>query len=301
VRAIIRNELSGDALPEAIRPVLGHIAAAEGKMIRPALVLLAGLACGKMTQKHVHVATIMEMLHQATLLHDDVLDQARTRRGMPAANRIWGDTAAILAGDLVLSRVMACCAGLGSKTSSEIAAMAGQICRGELHQVLRRGHWQITQQEYLQFIQDKSAVFFAICCRLGATLSGARQGYVKALESYGLLVGMAFQISDDLQDLLSGPQPCHDLATGTVTLPIIHMLEIADAGTRRQWTKRLDSGTYRPNELAKALVDHGSVAYTNQVIKGYLDQALRYLDAIRPSRPRQYLTSLAHYCAGPRS
>ncbi|MDH7599524.1 MAG: polyprenyl synthetase family protein [Sedimentisphaerales bacterium] len=299
VQELIHDELYGQAIPDCIRPVLDHVLASKGKMIRPALVLLSGLACNKITDRHICVAAIMEMLHQATLLHDDVLDQARTRRGRPATNRLWGDKVAILVGDYILSHVMASSAGLGSKVSTIIAEMARRVCTGELHQVLRRGHWQIDQQEYLQIIRDKSASFFVACCRLGAELAGARAVYVNALEGYGLSLGMVFQINDDLQDLLVGPEDGHDISTGTVTLPIISLLERTDNPSRRTWLRRLDSGRYRRDLLNKALKRHGALAYTNQIIQAYLQEALAYLTRIQQTVAKHSLVQLAYYSARP--
>lgn len=280
-----------------IRHILGH----KGKMIRPALVLLSGMACGSISSYHKRTAAVMELMHQATLLHDDVIDQAAIRRGMPTINRLCGNSAAVLVGDAILATVMEHAALLGPTVSIPLAHMARRVCCGEIRQVLARNRWSMTEDQYLQIVKDKSASLFATCCRLGATLSGGPASQIKSLAGYGLNLGMAFQLRDDILDLVAdqkalGKPAYNDIGTGTPTLPVIRMLKALDTKARRAWIRKLTTGQYDKRHLTQALRQTGSVTYAQTKAQGYAAKAIRLLGPVKSQMAVLGLISLADYC-----
>jgi octaprenyl-diphosphate synthase len=282
------SELTDETLADSVRPLLDHVLKGRGKMIRPGLVLAAGQCIRGVTEDHIEAAAIMEMIHQATLLHDDVLDCAETRRGNPSANHLWGNSAAILLGDMVLSRVLLRCTDLRSEVARVVADMACRVCRGELCQTLQRTHWQITEREYLQIIADKSASFFGACCRVGAILSEATPEQQDALADYGLNVGMAFQMTDDVLDLvadseLAGKSTGRDAGMGTPTLPVIHLLQAMDAADRADLIDRLKRTEDMSDRLRELTARHGSLDYVRSRCQRYVAQALRSLERVGSS------------------
>ena len=300
VRSMMAAEFTGEVLSSPLRPLIDHVLGASGKMIRPGLVLVSGLGCGRLTEQHVLAAAIMEMIHQATLLHDDVLDGADTRRGRPSPNHLWGNTAAVLLGDLVLSRVLRRCADLRPEVARVVADMACRVCRGELGQTLQRANWQISEQEYLDIIADKSASFFGACCTLGAILADAPAEQTEAMAAYGLNLGMAFQMTDDVLDLVADPDQTGkstgcDAAGGTLTLPVIHLLKVLDRSGRDDLVDRLGRAGDLLGWLRDLAVRHGSLDYARCRCQGYVDQALRSLETVGRSKAREALEALAHH------
>lgn len=242
----------------------------------------------------------MEMIHQATLLHDDVLDGADTRRGRPAANRLWGNEAAVLMGDLVLSRVLARCADLRPEVARVVSDTAYRVCQGELRQTLQRGNWQITEQEHLQIIADKSASFFSGCCRAGAVLSDSSGQQAEAMAAYGLNLGMAFQVTDDVLDLLADPEQVgkstgRDIGMGTLTLPLIHLLRVMGKADREALLDRFHRDEDVSHSLRDLTIRHGSLDYVRVSCEHYVDQALRCLDGVGRSDAREALVDLAQH------
>ena len=181
VRELIKQQLSASAKPGDIGGLLKHISSRSGKMIRPGLVLLAGRCCGKITDTHIRVAAVIEMIHNATLLHDDVIDEGKKRRGLPTINSLWGNESAVLLGDFMLSRVFKMCAELESQVANVIAAAAVRLCEGELRQVVQKHNWQLSETEYIDVITEKSAVLFSSSCLLGALLAGASESQTQSL------------------------------------------------------------------------------------------------------------------------
>lgn len=302
VRSLIVAELAPESLPDPVRPLVDHALAGTGKMIRPGLVLLSGLGCGRLSAQHLRAAVVMEMIHQATLHHDDVLDVADTRRGRPATRRVWGNAAAVLLGDLVLSRVLRRCVDLRRDVARVVADMAYRVCQGELRQTLTRGDRQVTESEYLEVIEDKSASFFAACCRVGAILAGASEEQVHAMGLYGLNVGMAFQITDDLLDVVASPEEVgkpagRDAGTGTMTLAVIHLLRVLDKADRDDLTGRLEHGEDLTDWLQGAATKLGSLDYVRSRGKWYVRRALRHLKPIVVKDAKRALADLARYSA----
>lgn len=287
-----------------------------GKMIRPGLVLLAGASCGRITGEHLRVAAVIEILHNATLLHDDVIDEGKVRRGAPTVNQLWGNESAVLLGDFLLSRVFKMCAELEPWITRVIAAAAGRVCEGELRQTACRQNWHISEPEYIEIITEKSAALFSCCCYLGGLLARAGQTEVQALSEFGLNAGIAFQIADDLQDIIgdenkTGKMPGSDIDKHKLTLPVIHLLKVADdkekseitdsyltaAQTYSEQNKKRDERGWTRNELTELLNRYGSIEYTRKRAKEFAARAIGALAQFKDSAAKDALIETAEFMA----
>jgi len=270
---------------------LESIGVGGGKLFRPALVLLSGRACGSLGQEHIELAALVELVHTATLLHDDVIDKAGMRRGGPTANVLWGNTAAVLQGDFLLSKAFLAGAKLNIPTATLVLGRtAEKICRGELLQNLRRGDWRIGQRQYLEIIQAKTASLFEAGCYLAALGSGADKKAADLLAEYGRCVGLAFQITDDILDITgdsskAGKTLRTDLAQGKLTLPVIHFLRSAGPDGRNKLKGR--------HRLALLLEKSGSLKYARRKAADFATEAVRALGSLRPGRARNALEAIA--------
>jgi octaprenyl-diphosphate synthase len=300
VRAMIERELSDCSGP--VKDLAGYIAAGKGKMIRPGLVLLSGLACGGITQKHIRAGAIVEMIHNATLLHDDVVDEGTMRRGAATLNHLRGNESAVLLGDFLLSRVFRLCVGLDRKAAETIASAAVRTCEGELRQTTQRGNWRLGESEYIETIAEKTAALFSGACELGAMLAGAGESQVKKLADYGRKMGIAFQITDDLLDLTgdqakTGKPIGNDLERGKLTLPLIHFFNSADEKERAAAIKRIScrqtNGKRARAALGKMLREHGSIEYARSRAEEFVKQAIGSLAGIKNSEGKTSLIETA--------
>ena len=269
-------------------------------MLRPGLVLLAGACFGPLTERHIEIAAVMEMIHGATLLHDDVLDNGQTRRGMATVNRIWGNEPAVLLGDFVLSQVFRVVADLDPPASRIIADTAIRVCQGELRQVVRKQDWELREEEYIGIISDKSAAFFSGCCRIGALLAEAPKEQVEALARYGLLAGIAFQMTDDLLDITgdesqTGKTTQSDVAALKLTLPLIHLLQSVDASGRGEVHAMLSNPGSFDGRLGAMLRRHGSLDYARRRAGEYVRQAGDALCSVPPGPAKDALNQTAEF------
>jgi octaprenyl-diphosphate synthase len=299
---LIRRSLVAPQSARELEPLLEHFLSRGGKMIRPALVLLGGACLGRITDEHVQVAAIVEMLHDATLLHDDVLDDGQTRRGVPTVNCLWGNESAVLLGDFVLSRVFRMAAGLDPPVARLVAETAVRVCEGELRQVAQKQNWQLSEAEYISIITEKSAAFFSGCCRLGGLLAQAETPQIEALDRYGLYAGIAFQIVDDLLDIAgdearTGKTPQSDLGKSKLTLAAIHLLETVEASARDEVCALLDHPTDSKRELTDMFQRHGSLDYAHQCARTYVIRATDALKPLPAGDAKQALIETAHFMA----
>jgi len=302
VRELIKESLNFSDGSVDIRHLLDHINARSGKMLRPGLVLLVGDCCGKITDDHIRVAAIVEMVHNATLLHDDVVDDGQIRRGLPTINNLWGNESAVLLGDYLLSKVFKMSADLQPDVAKSIAAIAVRVCRGELRQVVQRENRQLTEQEYIDIITDKSAAFFSGCCRLGALLAQAGETQIQAMECFGLNSGIAFQITDDLLDITAdesqtGKSADSDVAKSKLTLPVIHLLSIVDQATKTKVLALLGKPAQSRAALKQMLITFDSLSYAHNKSKQYVVKAIEYLRDLPHSSAKEALISVAQFIA----
>lgn len=275
-----------------------------GKMIRPVLLLLAGKSCGALGREHIELGAIVELVHSATLLHDDVIDQASVRRGRPSANVLWGNTAAVLLGDFLLSRAFALGIGLRlPDVSALLTAAAEEICRGELLQNLHRADWELTEAQYMQMIDGKTAALFACSAALGARAAGAKESAAEALTQYGRRLGQAFQIRDDLLDLLGSEENCGktlgtDLAECKPTLPLIIWLRGLPAQSRQKAINQLSEGG-EIRGIADQIRRSPAMEEAGQVLETLCTQAGRCLTGIADSPAKEGLLRLTQVLSDP--
>ena len=302
VRILINQQLT-HAETGDINGMLEQISSRCGKMIRPGLVLLAGRCYGKITDKHITVAAVIEMIHNATLLHDDVIDEGKQRRGLPTINSLWGNESAVLLGDLILSHVFKMCAKLELQVAEVIATAAVRLCKGELRQVAQKHHWQLNEAEYLDVITEKSAVLFNISCFLGGLLAGASESQAQSLADFGLNAGIAFQITDDLLDIVgdeskTGKTLGSDVNKHKLTLALIHLMKVVDEKEKNNiinsFLDRKDS-QYDKRALVKILNRHGSLEYARNRAREFVTIAKQALTGLRQSDFKEALIETAEF------
>lgn len=216
-----------------------------GKRLRPALLLLSAQALGTPSEAHITLAAVVEMIHTATLVHDDVLDEASSRRHLPTINALWNNEASVLTGDYLFSHAFYLAATLDSAYACQVIGKAtNTVCEGELRQVNSRGNLELSEDEYLQIIGGKTAALCACCCRLGARYANASPDMVEAFHQYGYELGLAFQIADDILDVTgdestAGKSLGTDLEKQKMTLPWIRLRDSASAAERPLLLERL--------------------------------------------------------------
>jgi octaprenyl-diphosphate synthase len=284
---------------EPVGPVMRHITTSRGSMIRPALVLLSGKCFGQLSVSHVRIGAIVEMIHSASLLHDDVLDQAQLRRGRTTTNGLWGNDCAVLAGDCLLARAFSISGELQSVQISRTLADATQsMCRGELRQNLLRGHWDINEETYGKILEDKTGRFFKACCILGGIASRVGSSTLQNLGGFGLNVGMAFQHTDDLLDIIgdeatSGKEQNSDLANRKTTLAFIRLLAGLDARRKAAMLKKLGTRGQSAAALRPSLTQAGALKYVFDVAAAHVERAVKCLRPLSDSHAKAALLEIA--------
>lgn len=282
---------------ESVDRRLEHVVSATGKMVRPALVLLCGKCCGSVGDLQIEIATIIEMVHIATLLHDDVIDHADSRRNVATANSIWGNESAVLLGDFALSKAFAMSARLDDKRVSKILAdTAIQICAGELEQNAQRDNWRLSEGEYFEIIEAKTASLFGSSCELGALAAGADEKTIKQFSDFGISLGMAFQVADDLIDITGaekgeGKTLGRDIAERKPTLPMIHLISTLRNAEADELVDGLSSGQV-PDNYEGMLISSESLEYSRKVARDYCDMAIRCLEGIDAGEAKGQLADI---------
>lgn len=241
-----------------IPQLAGHIIAAGGKRLRPTLTLAAAQLCGYDGQRHLKLAACVEFIHTATLLHDDVVDASDLRRGGPSANALFGNEASVLVGDFLFSRAFELMVEDGSIDVLRILSNASAvIAEGEVLQLSTAHNSATSEQAYLEVVRAKTAELFAAACRIGAVVAGRPQAEEEALRTYGLNLGIAFQIADDVLDYAAeqerfGKTVGDDLREGKMTLPVILAIHRGNEAERSFWRRVLDDADYRDGDLQHA-------------------------------------------------
>jgi octaprenyl-diphosphate synthase len=296
----LRSELQSQF--EELQPIVRHGALLGGKRMRPALVLLSGGAVGPLSGDHITIGVVLELLHTATLVHDDVLDAAERRRHLPTVNAQWNSGISILLGDYLFSHSFYLAATLGSTDACRlIGEAARRICEGEMRQVMSCGNAWLDEETYLELIHGKTAELTRISCLLGAMLSGASERIARSLARYGESIGIAFQIADDYLDMWGvdgqvGKTLGSDLRQGKATLPVIRLLSTASADDRLQLLEILqDAPEKRLSNLLPFLDRSDAKQYTMRRAQFFVDRALDALADLPPSDSRESLTKLAQF------
>jgi octaprenyl-diphosphate synthase len=302
VEAEIRREL--DSPVALIQEMGGYIAGAGGKRLRPMLLLLAARLAGYTGPRGIRLACVVELLHTATLIHDDVVDQAPLRRGRPSANAQWGDDASVLVGDHLYSKSFATLVRDNDRAVMEtLARSTVSMTEAEVFQLELKRSGVTTEADYLRIITQKTASFMSACCRIGALLGGLAAQQVDALTQYGLDIGVAFQISDDSLDFVAnqdrlGKAIGADLREGKRTLPLIAMLaRVTPAESERvkMLLKRHDLDAEEIDEIRRYVVEHEGVEYALAQAHEYARSAKAALTAFAPSEERETLALVADF------
>ncbi|AMV37247.1 polyprenyl synthetase family protein [Planctomyces sp. SH-PL62] len=297
---IFQDEL-GSRFP-FVQALVEHCGDYQGKRLRPALVLLSAGACGRTTPAHPVLAAVVEMVHTATLVHDDVLDESMVRRHAATVNAEWGNETAVMLGDYLFAHAYHLAASLDSTLACRwVGKAANEVCEGEMQQLHHRGNLDLDEPSYYEIIAGKTAALTAVSCRLGAHYAGAEQAVVDSLEAYGSHVGMAFQIADDVLDIwgderATGKSLGTDLEKQKLTLPLIRLLEIGDPATVEE-TRRLLLGARADSRrrLQPLLEDSGALDYAWAKARWHVEQALASLEVVAPSPYRDVLSAMAEY------
>jgi len=287
-----------------IREMGDFIAGAGGKRLRPILLLMASRVAGYGGPRAVRMGCVVELLHTATLIHDDVVDQAPLRRGRPSANARWGDDASILVGDHLYSKSFALMVEDGAPDVLETLARATvSMTEAEVLQLECKRGGSTSEADYLRIITQKTASFISACCRIGALLAGAAEGQVEALTRYGLDIGIAFQLSDDSLDFVAdqgrlGKAIGADLKEGKRTLPLIATLERAMPAERDRIQSVLKRHSGDPGEIEeiRQLVErYGGVEYALSCARAYAQSAKEALAGFSPSDDKDTLLLIADF------
>ena len=296
---IFQDELISDQ--DFISDLCRHVGQFHGKLLRPALLLLSARACGRVEPAHHVLAAVVEMVHIATLVHDDVLDEADIRRRAATVNRLWGNERAVLMGDFLISHAYHLCSSLDSQFASRlIARTTNTVCEGEMMQVANRDNYELGEDEYLDIISRKTASLIGACCLLGAKFAGADDQIAARFKRFGVSLGIAFQITDDLLDLTgdeaeAGKSLGRDVHKGKLTLPLIHYLcHQPPAKTARVLSiLRNEDDPHRHHQAARLLADSDSIDYANRIAFNYVTDAVDGLAPVPPSDARSSLLAMA--------
>ena len=289
---------------EGVSESLRDILAGGGKRLRPALVLIAAKACGYTGQRAITMAVAIELIHTASLIHDDVIDNASLRRGTPTINARWGNKISVLVGDHLYSTVIGLLTEDGDlEVMRTIIDTANHMTDSELTQILCRHDVKVTEEKYLSIIAGKTASLMSCACQTGAMLADTHNGEVGILADYGLELGMAFQIADDLLDLIGDQQRLgkslgNDIREGRLTLPFIHAISVADGADRQLLMNVFGGGECNDGEVTqiREIVEAcGGIEYSLDKVRHYGQAAKDSLDSLEESASRTSLAALADY------
>ncbi|MDA0661038.1 MAG: polyprenyl synthetase family protein [Planctomycetota bacterium] len=285
-----------------LQPLLEHCGELSGKRLRPLLLLLSASASGNSAKNQVRLATCVEMIHLATLIHDDILDQADQRRHRPTAHRLWGNQAAVLLGDYLFTHSFYLASTTGDARACEILGDAtNRVCEGELRQIRTAGDFSLDQEAYLSMIEGKTAALCDCSCQLGARCAGATQEIQTAMSRYGRDIGIAFQIMDDLLDIVGSEKQVgktlgSDLEQVKLTLPLIHALSRVNELQRTEIYELVRSPSRtREQGLMEWYLKTDALTYTRRVAESYIESARKQLQRLPDSAARRSLVSVGEF------
>lgn len=300
VNALILRELHSEV--PLVENIGHYLIEAGGKRLRPLLVLLSAKACGYQGSDHISLAAVIEFIHSATLLHDDVVDTSDLRRGKLTANARWGNAPSVLVGDFLYSRAFQMMVALGNMEIMHILAdTTNAISEGEVQQLINAGNDQTSEQDYLQVIDKKTAKLFEAAARSGAVVAGAPQQLTNSLASYGHHIGMAFQLVDDALDYSSsstelGKNIGDDLAEGKSTLPLIHVLNKGSSEQAQLVRDAIKSGGLEQlDSVLAAIQATGAIQHTMNLARHHVDHAIACLQGLVESDAKTALAELARF------
>jgi octaprenyl-diphosphate synthase len=299
VNAVIRQQLHSDV--PLVNQIAEYIISAGGKRIRPVLVLLIANAFGYRGTHHHELAAVVEFIHTATLLHDDVVDESSLRRGRKTANALFGNAASVLVGDFVYSRAFQIMVSIGNMRVMQILADATNvIAEGEVLQLLNMHDPDVTEERYLQVIRSKTAKLFEAAAQLGALVAGANEEQIEAAAEYGRSLGTAFQLIDDVLDYSGnatdiGKNVGDDLREGKPTLPLIYLMQNGTPGQRQLVRACIEHGdAERFDEILAAITASGALDYTKAKAENAAQRAVASMALLPDSH---FKDSLLQLCA----
>ena len=289
---------------QSIVPYAEYALTGQGKQLRPALVAMSAQAVGKLNDSHITVAVIIEMVHLATLVHDDVMDEAEIRRGRLTLGANWGNEIAVLFGDCLFAQALKLAASFPTPEICRAVAMAtNTVCSGEILQTQQRRNFQFSEGEYFKVLEMKTAELFALSCDLGACLGGAATAQRSALRDFGVALGTAYQLYDDCLDLFgseaaAGKSLGTDLAKGKLTLPVLRFWRRAGAADKERLQALIEH--WQPESVTgvlQLLGKHETLAESLEIIHQYLRQARECLKALPETANHTGLIGLTEYLA----
>ncbi len=303
---VLRKELASDDF--LIDEINQHLLKMTGKFLRPALALLAAKSGASYNPKAVDLAVAIELIHTATLVHDDIIDGSELRRNQPSLHSKWGREISIVAGDYLYAKAFLLLAGLKDAWLSEAFAKCAHVmCEGELKQIEKRNHFLMEEAEVLRIIHQKTAALFQAACMGGAYFSGADFQTIERLGSYGFHLGTAFQIVDDCLDLTGETQALGkavgtDLHKNDVTLPLLYLFQNLDEAQKRPLLAALSAGDAPVfPRIKKMAQESGAVEKAMEKARGHVEKSVQALNGLGLSVCRDSLSQLAYYCVERRS
>ncbi len=301
---LIQRSLQSDVV--LVNQLSQYIINSGGKRLRPMLALLMARACGYQGDRHIDIAAIVEFIHTATLLHDDVVDESDMRRGKDTANNVWGNQAAVLVGDFLYSRAFEMMVDVDEMRVMQImASTTNIIAEGEVLQLLNVNDADTSEARYLEVIYSKTAKLFEAACQLGAVLSGLSSEEERQVAQYGIHLGTAFQLVDDILDYsadseVMGKNVGDDLAEGKPTLPLIYALKVSEEENNKDNAtlirKAIEAGGLDMiDEIMTIINDTKSLEYTTELAKKETSLAIQTLDSLSDSEFKTALIELANF------
>ncbi len=289
---------------DLIPTVGGYVLRSGGKRVRPLLLLLAARLCGYRGERAVPLASIVEFIHTATLLHDDVVDNADLRRGQESANAVWGNEASVLVGDFLFSKSFSLLVADGDlRILRAMSDATTRMAEGEVLELLKTADLDTLEAEYLEVVINKTAVLLAAACEIGALLGGVDEEKVTALTNFGMEVGVAFQLMDDCLDYVAdqkefGKEPGTDLHEGKITLPLIHALRRCTTQEREEVAAILEKDGLEPLDLARVvglIAKYGGIEFTRAQAIDRIATAKGLLEVFSACPERIALATVADY------
>ncbi|MBK1831842.1 polyprenyl synthetase family protein [Verrucomicrobiaceae bacterium R5-34] len=303
VEAQIRDQVR--AFDPSVEPYIDYICNTSGKRIRPVLSILAGGATGGVDEGHLKIGVILELIHMSTLVHDDIIDGADTRRNVPTANAKWGNGMAVLLGDALFSHSLLLATEFDSiDICRKVGKASREVCQGEVMQTQRRFDLTLTKDDYFHIIEMKTGALFAAATGIAASLSGVSEDVEQRLYDYGLKLGTAYQIYDDCLDLVGteaevGKTLRTDLEKGKLTLPLLNLIEKADPAQRDKLNKRIIEQQPLDLPVLIGIAEYeGAVESALDTASTMLNEAREDLEVLESGEWRDGLTEITHYLDG---
>ncbi|MFQ5991814.1 MAG: polyprenyl synthetase family protein [Nitrospiraceae bacterium] len=308
-----RGELEGvedearknlDSTVTLVNTVAAHILSSGGKRIRPLLLLLCARICGYTGNDTQLLGSLVEFIHTATLLHDDVVDEADLRRGRPTARKVWGNQVSVLVGDYLYSKAICRIVGFRNQPVNEVLSEAcRKMAEGEVLQLFYNGSPLMTESEYLRIVEHKTAGLIAASCRIGAIVGLASPQEQESLYRFGQHLGIAFQVADDTLDYAAngeqlGKSLGQDLRQGKATLPLLHLLLHCPEQDKQMIKDRMETRTLTETDLQRIITlmqEYGSIAYAMERARAFVIAANLDLSSFDDSSPKRALSIVADY------